>query len=69
MINMDKFVVIVLCHKRPNDTTTPDTLRKFGYTGKIILLLDDEDDTIEQYRINYPNLTIETYSKDEYMKK
>ena len=67
MIDMDKFVVIVLCHKRPYDTTTPATLRACNYTGPIILLLDDEDDTVEQYRQNYPELTIEIYSKDKMM--
>lgn len=68
MIDLDKFVIIVLCHCRPNDTMTPGVLRKFNYTGDIILLLDDEDETIDQYRNNYPEYKIETYSKDEYMK-
>ena len=67
MIDMDKFVVIVLCHCRPNDTTTPNTLKANNYTGSIILLLDDEDSTIDDYRKNYPEYTIETYSKDEAM--
>lgn len=68
MIDLDKFVVIVLCHCRPNDTMTPRVLRSCKYTGDIILLLDDEDETIDQYRKNYPEFKIETYSKDEYMK-
>ena len=59
------FVVIILCHCRPYDTTTPATLRKFGYTGDIILLLDDEDPTIDEYRKQYPDLPIEIFSKDE----
>ena len=69
MIDMTKFGVIVLCHCRPNDTTTPKVLRNCDYTGPIILLLDDEDETIDQYRQNYPEYIIETYSKDEMMKK
>lgn len=68
MIDLNKFVVIVLCHCRPNDTTTPATLRRCNYTGNIILLLDDEDDTIDEYRKNFPDYTIEVYSKDEMMK-
>jgi hypothetical protein len=68
MIDMTKFAVIVLCHCRPNDTTTPATLRSCNYTGDIILLLDDEDETIGEYRKNFPDLTIEVYSKDEMMK-
>lgn len=68
MIDMDKFAVIVLCHCRPNDTTTPATLRSCNYTGDIILLLDDEDETIDEYRKNFPEYKIEVYSKDETMK-
>ena len=68
MINMKDFVVIVLCHKRPGNTTTPKTLRESGYTGNIILLLDDEDNTIDLYKQNFSDLIIDTYSKDEYMK-
>ena len=69
MIDMDKFAVIVLCHKRPHDTTTPDTLRRCKYSGNIILLLDDEDDTIDEYRKVFPNLPIEIYSKDLLMQR
>ena len=68
MIDMNKFCVIVLCHKRPYNTTTPETLRKFGYTGDVILLLDDEDTTISDYYKNFDGYIIDTYSKDEYMK-
>ena len=68
MIEMSKFGIIVLCHCRPDDTTTPRVLRSCKYSGLIILLLDDEDETIDQYRKNYPEFTIETYSKDEMMK-
>lgn len=67
MIDMQKFGVIVLCHCRPNDTTTPQTLRDCKYTGKIILLLDDEDETLPEYQKNFPDLNIELYSKDKMM--
>ena len=65
MIDMNKFVVIVLCHCRPFATTTVATLRKCKYTGKIILLLDDEDPTIDQYKRFYSDEIIEIFSKDE----
>lgn len=69
MIDMSKFVVIVLCHCRPYDTTTIDTLRACKYTGKIILLLDDEDSTVEQYKERYgKDNIIEVFSKDEVLK-
>ena len=66
---LSKFVVIILCHCRPYDTTTVDTLRQFGYTGNIILLLDDEDPTLYNYYVQFPNLTIEVFSKDELLKR
>ena len=59
------FVIIILCHCRPYNTTTPASLRSFGYTGDIILLLDDEDPTIEEYREQFPDIPIEIFSKDE----
>lgn len=62
---IDNFGVIVLCHCRPYDTTTVDTLRRNGYTGKIILILDDEDPTIDKYYVQFPDVPIETFSKDE----
>ena len=69
MIDMSKFAVIVLCHCRPDNTTTVATLRKRGYTGKIYLVLDDEDPTIEQYRQNFKDETIYVFSKDEMLNR
>lgn len=68
-MELSDFAVIVLCHKRPYDTTTPTTLRNCNYTGDIILLLDDEDDTIDEYRKVFPSVTIEIYSKDSLMRR
>ena len=69
MVDMSKFLIIVLCHCRPNDTTTVDTLRKCNYTGDIVLLLDDEDPTVDEYRKNFPSERIEIFSKDEMLKE
>lgn len=62
------FVITILCHCRPYDTTTVKSLRDCGYTGDIILVLDDEDETIPLYRENFPECTIEIFSKDELLK-
>jgi len=58
-MNLDNFlkdfVVIIGTHGRPDQVKTYNTLRKQGYTGDIILLLDNEDKTIEKYKENFKN--------------
>ena len=39
----DDFAVLIPTHGRP-EVKTVETLRKFNYTGKIYLILDNEDD-------------------------
>lgn len=41
--NMDKFAVFIFCWGRPEFSDTYDTLRRCGYTGRIIMLLDNLD--------------------------
>lgn len=52
---MNNFVVIIVTHKRPNKQVSLEMLRSQGYTGKVILLVDDTDDTIEELKKNYSN--------------
>lgn len=47
------FVTFILTHGRPDKVWTYDTLRKNGYTGPIVFVLDNEDDTVDQYRQRY----------------
>lgn len=51
----NNFAVFILTHGRPDKQLTLETLRKQGYTGKIYLLVDDIDDTVEELRNNYEN--------------
>jgi len=46
MENKD-FAVFILSHGRPNDVITYKTIIKQGYTGKIFIILDNEDNTIQ----------------------
>ena len=62
MSKLDDFAVMILCHGRPDNTPTFDTLRKYGYTGRIIIVCDDEDKTLPQYQELYPE--VEVFSKD-----
>lgn len=49
----NNFVAFILTHGRPDKVCTYDTLRNNGYTGPIVLVLDNEDNTIEQYKQKY----------------
>ncbi len=50
---MDDFAALILTHGRPNNVVTYDTLRKHGYTGRIVVVIDNEDDRAEEYRDMY----------------
>mgnify|MGYP003632300508 FL=1 len=49
----DNFCVFILTHGRANNVITYNTLRKHGYTGQIILLVDNEDVQVDQYKKLY----------------
>lgn len=61
------FACFILTHGRPDKQYTYQSLRKSGYTGKIYLVIDDEDITGDEYRKNYGNEVL-TFSKDEVAK-
>lgn len=52
MKNKD-FAVFILTHGRPNNVITYRTLKKQGYTGDIYLVVDDLDDTVDEYIENF----------------
>ena len=53
------FVAFILTHGRADNICTDKTLRKCGYTGKIIYVIDNEDKQAELYK--------QKYGKDVYM--
>lgn len=61
------FCALILTHGRPNNVITYKTLRKHGYTGRIVLLVDDEDASLDEYRIRYGD-QVEVFSKTEIAK-
>lgn len=56
------FCAFILSHGRPDRVLTHDTLRKAGYTGKIYIVIDDEDKTGDQYRQTFGDIVL-TFSK------
>lgn len=49
------FAVFIMVHGRPDKMWTYHTLRNQGYTGKIFLVADNTDSTIDQYKSKYKN--------------
>lgn len=60
----DDFCVFILTHGRPNNVKTIKTLQNAGYTGRLYLVIDDEDDTAEEYRKKYGDKVLQ-FSKSE----
>jgi hypothetical protein len=55
----DDFAVFILTHGRPNNIITLKTLKKCGYTGKYYIVIDNEDDTENEYRKLYGDKVIQ----------
>lgn len=53
------FAAFILSHGRPDNVKTYDTLKKCGYTGKVFIIIDNEDKTADEYRKKYGNIVIE----------
>ncbi|STG54450.1 Uncharacterised protein [Escherichia coli] len=49
----DDFCAFILTHGRPDKVLTYRTLRRAGYTGKIFIVVDDEDKTRHQYMAEF----------------
>lgn len=49
----DDFAVLILTHGRADRVITVEHLRRAGYTGKIYLVIDNEDKTADDYRARY----------------
>ena len=47
------FCVFIMVHGRPDKMWTYQTLRNHGYTGKIYLLADNLDKSVEDYKNLY----------------
>ena len=65
MIMRTDFAVFILSHGRSNNVITYKTLIHSGYTGKIYIIIDDEDETIEDYKRMYGDKVI-VFNKEHY---
>ena len=67
MMNKD-FVAIILTHGRAGRVVTYNTLKKCGYTGDIIILIDNEDTQAEAYKKEFGE-QVEIFDKLEASKR
>lgn len=63
----DNFAAFILTHGRPDRVFTYNTLRNGGYTGKVYIVIDDEDKTGDEYRKQFGDNVL-TFSKSEIAK-
>lgn len=59
----NNFAVFILTHGRPDNVKTYSTLRKCGYTGKIYLIVDNEDKHIKKYQDNFGEEFVKIFDK------
>jgi hypothetical protein len=64
----DDFCVFILTHGRPDRVHTYDTLMKAGYTGKVFIVIDDEDKQADGYRERFGNKVLQ-FCKAEWAAK
>ncbi len=61
-----KYAVFILSHKRADRVETYESLRESGYTGDIILVIDDEDDQQFTYYQRF-NKDLVVFNKQRYI--
>ena len=62
-----KFVVFILTHGRADNVKTFNTIRRAGYTGDIVLVVDDEDDNVNDYRLKFGYKNVYVFRKKYYV--
>ena len=62
MENKD-FCAFILTHGRADNVKTYKTLKKYGYTGRIYLVVDNEDKSIDKYIQNFGQENVKIFDK------
>lgn len=60
----DDFAVFILTHGRPDRQITLKTLEKCNYTGKVYLVIDNEDKTADEYFKKYGDKVLQFDKKE-----
>lgn len=65
MMRRSNFVVFILTHGRADNVYTYRALKREGYTGRVVFVIDDEDEQAERYRIRYGAENVYQFNKRE----
>lgn len=65
----DQYIVFILSHGRANKVDTFKTLRDQGYTGRIGIVIDDEDEQGDAYRKKFGKDNVFVFNKAEVAKR
>lgn len=60
---LDDFVVFILSHGRADNVITAKTLKKCGYNGNLVIVIDNEDEQENEYRKRFKR--VEVFDKKE----
>lgn len=63
-----KFAVFILSNRRAEKIRTINTLKKHGYTGKVYIIIDNEDPTGDEYRELHGSENVIEFDKKEIAK-
>jgi hypothetical protein len=61
---LEDFCAFILTHGRPDRVHTYDSLMKAGYTGKVYIVIDDEDKTAAGYREKFGDKVLQFCKED-----
>lgn len=62
------FATFIISHGRPDRQRTLATLNRLGYSGQTYIIIDNEDNTADEYRKKYRDIVI-TFDKSEVAKR
>jgi hypothetical protein len=63
-----KFAVFILTHGRPHNQLTVKTLQDLGYDGDLYLVVDDQDNTFDEYVKVWGADKVVVFHKDHFIK-
>jgi len=64
MMKHKDFCAMILTHGRPDRVLTLTSLRRSGYTGKVFIVIDDEDKKASEYRRQFRGMVQQFCKKD-----
>lgn len=68
MGTIENFCAMILTHGRADNVKTFKSLRSQGYTGPVVMVVDDEDEQVGRYIENFGEENVEIFSKTEIAK-